>query len=143
MSGSRIEAELRRFVKLRAGKNCEYCLALGDYSFHPFSVDHIIPVSKGGTDDPDNLAYCCQFCNSSKYSKTSAPDPLTAILVPLYNPRTEAWERHFAWDKNLTYILGITPIGRATAHCLNMNRQEAVNLREALREFGVHPPMQK
>ena len=30
------------------------------------SVDHIIPKTKGGTDDYGNLAGCCHYCNSAK-----------------------------------------------------------------------------
>jgi hypothetical protein len=141
MPNSRLPADLRRVVKSRAGNLCEYCLALGSYSFHPFSIDHIVPVSKGGSDDPDNLAYACQFCNSSKYDKTTATDSLTGATVSLFNPRSDGWPQHFTWNEDFTIILGITPTGRATIACLNMNREEAVNLRAALRSFGVHPPV--
>ena len=33
------------------------------------TVDHIYPLSRGGTDDPSNLAFLCQSCNSAKGSK--------------------------------------------------------------------------
>ncbi|WP_412758748.1 HNH endonuclease [Metabacillus fastidiosus] len=29
-------------------------------------VDHVIPVSKGGTDNRNNLVTACQDCNSGK-----------------------------------------------------------------------------
>ncbi|MCB0521398.1 MAG: HNH endonuclease [Lewinellaceae bacterium] len=140
MPGNYVSAELRRLVKLRANNNCEYCKALGAYAFHPFHIEHILPLSKGGTHDDSNLANACQFCNGSKFDKTGAHDPLTGTLVLLYNPRTQFWEEHFIWSDDFTIVIGITPTGRATVNCLKMNREEATNLRAALRDFGVHPP---
>ncbi|MCC8113149.1 MAG: HNH endonuclease [Bacteroidales bacterium] len=32
----------------------------------PLSADHILPRSKGGGDEFDNIAFCCRSCNSSK-----------------------------------------------------------------------------
>jgi hypothetical protein len=120
MPSSQIPAELRRIVKLRANNNCEYFQALGNYSFHPFPVDHIIPTSKGGSDDYLNLANTCQFCNGSKFNRTEAIDPMTGETVLLFNPRTHQWKAHFLWSEDFTKIIGITPIGRATVACLKM-----------------------
>ncbi len=140
MPNRRLSSALQRLVKLRAGNLCEYCLANSKYSFHPFRIDHIIPASKGGSDDPDNLANTCDSCNGSKHNKTDALDPATGISVPLFHPRKDLWSNHFTWNDEFTIIVGITPTGRATVTCLKMNREEAVNLRAALREYGVHPP---
>lgn len=34
------------------------------------TIDHKIPVSKGGTNDKENLVLCCVHCNSQKGNKT-------------------------------------------------------------------------
>ena len=40
------------------------------FPFRNFTVDHIIPRSRGGTDHPDNLQLLCAACNSLKGSRT-------------------------------------------------------------------------
>jgi 5-methylcytosine-specific restriction endonuclease McrA len=42
---------------------CSYCFNLAD------TIDHIIPLSKNGTNFEDNLVPCCRYCNSSKSNK--------------------------------------------------------------------------
>jgi len=44
------------------------CVACG--TDERLQVDHIIPVSRGGTNDPDNLQMLCKSCNASKRDKT-------------------------------------------------------------------------
>lgn len=44
---------------------CAYCqLAMAT------EIDHIVPVTKGGTNDRDNLVPACRSCNASKNDKT-------------------------------------------------------------------------
>lgn len=61
-------------------------------NFHPilFPPLHIIPLSKGGTYDLDNLALSCQGCNNRKYNLTEAIDPIDGQFVPLYHPRQQS-----------------------------------------------------
>lgn len=35
-----------------------------------FVLDHVVPRSKGGSDDPSNLVASCWLCNSGKGNKT-------------------------------------------------------------------------
>ena len=37
-----------------------------EFPFRAFTVDHIVPQSRGGTDHPDNLQLLCSHCNSVK-----------------------------------------------------------------------------
>ena len=52
---------------LQEGK-CTGCEVL--FPFRNMTIDHIIPRSRGGTDDPDNLQLLCAACNSTKGSRT-------------------------------------------------------------------------
>lgn len=131
---------LKKQVFERARGCCEYCLSQVKYAPDPFSIEHIMPRSKGGSDDPDNLAWACMGCNGTKYNETSAIDPITMETVPLYNPRTQNWSDHFQWSSTLTHVFGRTAIGRATVEKLSLNREGLVNLREVLAAIGEHPP---
>lgn len=44
------------------------CLCCGEIK--PLAIDHIIPLSKGGTNTLDNLQPLCKSCNSKKRDKT-------------------------------------------------------------------------
>lgn len=46
--------------------SCSYCSATGV----KLTLDHIVPISRGGTNSPDNIALACGHCNSSKGNKT-------------------------------------------------------------------------
>jgi hypothetical protein len=52
--------KLRLRILARDGYTCSYC---GDVANE---VDHIIPLKRGGSDDPDNLVACCRTCNIKK-----------------------------------------------------------------------------
>lgn len=134
---------LRYLVQLRASNCCEYCRAQAAFSHDPFSEEHILPTSKGGEDILENLAWACLGCNFYKSSFTFAIDLVTAQLVPLFNPRIDAWENHFEWNENFTIMVGLTPIGRATIIRLRLNREGLVNLRGVLLQAGKHPPFAK
>ncbi|MBS1796905.1 MAG: HNH endonuclease [Acidobacteria bacterium] len=130
----------RKAVAERARHLCEYCFSQRKYSPDPFSVEHIRPSSKKGSDELENLALACQGCNGHKSDKTSALDPVSGRKTPLYNPRQDAWEKHFTWNPVFSEIIGLTAKGRATVELLRLNRPEIVNLRRLLRLYGEHPP---
>lgn len=54
-------------VKLKQqGNACHWCRAPLDKGYH---VDHVIPLAKGGTNGPENIACACSACNLSKGAK--------------------------------------------------------------------------
>lgn len=63
-------------------KTCDKCLIENQYD-----IDHIVPLSRGGTNWPDNLQILCRYCNRSKGSKLpedwNPPKPQSATEVTL------------------------------------------------------------
>jgi uncharacterized protein YihD (DUF1040 family) len=58
-------AHHKDFVFSRDEFKCVYC-----GSRENLTLDHVIPQSKDGSHDPENLATCCSSCNSSKGAKS-------------------------------------------------------------------------
>jgi hypothetical protein len=141
MPEPRLATRQRARVAERAKGCCEYCQSQERYSPDPFSVEHIVPLSKGGTNALDNLSFACQGCNNRKYTSIEAFDPISQTTVPLYHPRQHIWAEHFVWSDDGTLILGLTPVGRAAVEKLQLNRMGLVNLRRVLVEAGEHPPV--
>ncbi len=56
---------LRQAIFDRDGRACRYCGATD----RPLSIDHVVPLIRGGGYEPENLVVACQNCNSRKGSK--------------------------------------------------------------------------
>lgn len=140
MKKRKIPQHLHHLVSERAQFCCEYCACQEAYSPDPFSTEHIIPEILGGSTTEENLARACQGCNNFKYIKTTAIDPITTQKVPLFHPRKDTWNEHFAWSNDLTELVGLTPVGRATIIEMRLNRENVVNLRRVLILAERHPP---
>ena len=74
----------RRAVFVRDDYRCQYCGSGAD------SIDHVIPRSRGGLDDWDNLAAACRTCNSTKRNRTPAEAGMR-LLRPCRAPRSSEW----------------------------------------------------
>ncbi len=132
-----MDASTRELVRRRAGDRCEYCHMPQDATpFIPFHLEHIIAKQHLDLvrDELGNLAYACDRCNAFKGPSLSSIDPNTGDKVEVFNPRTDEWSDHFEIAGGR--ILGLTPIGRATARLLNMNDSRRVELRLRWLEEG-------
>lgn len=116
-------ATLRGRVETRARHRCEYCRAPQRVSGYRFHIDHVIPTSRGGSDDAGNRALACGPCNLAKSDRVNGRDPRTRATVPLFNPRRQDWPVHFRWSGNLWRLIGRTPTGRATVVGLDLNNE--------------------
>ena len=105
-------------------------------------IEHIIPRSKGGTDDEMNLWLSCPLCNRYKSDRTLARDPQTGQEMPLFDPRRQAWVDHFVWSTDGLRVFGVTPTGRATVAVLHLSDDaDALLVRSYWVLAGWHPPI--
>lgn len=140
MTAARISAEIQSVVVQRANFRCEYCCLDEWLSGIPCEIDHIVPVSAGGTTTLDNLALACSHCNRHKATRVQALDPVTGLTVALFHPRRDSWARHFAWSESGVHIVGVSEIGRATVAALLLNHPRVVSAREHWVTIGRQPP---
>lgn len=130
-----MDAEVRDFVRQRAGNRCEYCLLPEESDEWPFHVEHVIARQHGGNEDLENLCWSCSRCNLYKGPNIASLDSDTRELAGLYDPRKLSWKDHFTMRD--AHILGLSPVGRATVRLLRMNDVRRLDLRRDLIRRGI------
>ena len=127
------------FVAERASHRCEYCRAPESVFNSRFEVEHIWPQAHGGTDSYANLALACRACNGFKLAFTEGVDSETGERAPLFHPRQDRWEEHFAFDPATRRIRGRTPTGRVTVTRLHLNEDYQVEARARWATLDLFP----
>lgn len=141
MTRKYIPIEVRARVRQEAQNRCGYCLVRQEFIYDLLQIEHIIPRSKGGTDDEWNLWLACNRCNGHKSDKISATDYETGEKISLFNPRTQNWWEHFRWSQDGLRIVGLTPTGRATVTALHLDSDPiTIAVRANWIRVGWHPP---
>jgi 5-methylcytosine-specific restriction endonuclease McrA len=104
----------RRGVLVRDGYTCIYCKAQPGTPMKgkvlnksDFTVDHIIPKSKGGKDQWGNTACACYHCNHRKGDRLpheagmklgwEPKTPRTSYLVIAVGSGVDAWKRYIEY----------------------------------------------
>ena len=116
-----VTAKQREKARQRAQFACEYCGVSESDTGRQLTIDHFQPTSKGGSDNLDNLVYCCIGCNQHKgaYWPTSPNQPL------LWNPRRESRSQHIYQLDDGTWR-SVTTMGSFTLRRLQLNRPALV-----------------
>ena len=140
MPREKVPEKIKKTVHKRAKGCCEYCQSSDQWATHRFYIEHILPLSKGGTNELSNLALGCPGCNNHKYNKLWGIDPSTKEKATLFHPRKQKWVEHFTWDDSFTKIVGLTATGRVTVVALKLNRPRLMTRRKAFLAMGFHPP---
>jgi len=77
-------------VQFRDGNRCQYTGRIIEPS--EGSVDHVVPLSRGGTDTWDNVVWSAKDINSTKGNKLNSEAGLRLIQSPRPPREVEAWE---------------------------------------------------
>src|SRR5258708_6904879 len=73
---------MREHIWIRDRKKCRYCQKSLP-TMRGIHIDHVAPLSKGGSNDEDNLVLTCSRCNLKKGGRT----PAQARMSNPYGPR--------------------------------------------------------
>ena len=134
---ARVPAALRRLVRQRANRRCEYCLFHEEDTLFPHQVDHVVAQKHRGQTHEENLVWACFACNKFKGSDLSSIDFETGRLVRLFNPRKDQWSDHFRLEG--ARIVPVTAKGRVTEYLLQFNLPKFVQARQLLILAGRYP----
>jgi 5-methylcytosine-specific restriction endonuclease McrA len=132
-----MDTATRRLVRERAGERCEYCRLPQKHSELLHHIEHAIARQHGGLDEASNLALACHRCNLHKGPNLTGIDPVTGEVAPLFNPRHDRWEDHFAFRG--AHIDGLSTSGRATVRVLSLNDVRRLELRRELLALNELP----
>lgn len=87
--------DVKRQVEAESHGRCAHCGAPISYAAGTFTVEHVIPLHKGGSNDPDNLVGLCEACNKDKSDDVVLPGEYYPYLS---KDRMRRVSRHFdAW----------------------------------------------
>jgi hypothetical protein len=126
-------------VAQRANHRCEYCMAPEVVFNFPFEVEHIVPLSRQGSDDDSNLALACRSCNLRKGNRISGLPPRSNIETRFFHPRKDRWNEHFQINVEFGKVVGITLIGEVTVEYLGMNSSTQVAVRKLWIRLNLFP----
>lgn len=140
MAAQRIPDQLYHLVARDAQLQCGYCRCPQRVLPYRLEIEHLLPVSLGGSNDRQNLWLSCHRCNKLRSNLLTFTDPLTGDVGSLFHPRNDNWLDHFAWEENGLLIVGLTACGRATSAALKLNDEYHLSARAVWISARAYPP---
>ena len=125
-----ITALLRRTVRTLYAFACGYCGVTEAKVGSTPTIDHFQPKEAGGTDDLDNLVYCCHACNLHKSAAWNLQTP------PVLHPLRTDLSLHLRLLPDDT-LEGLTPEGNRHIDTLHLNRQPMIERRKRNRIYAL------
>lgn len=104
--GRGISPQLRTEILERNGYTCQMCgsTANDPDTFNPnrkltLHIDHIKPVSQGGTDDRDNLRVLCSACNEGRSNLQTPSESTKNLLARIRRADRRTQRQIYDWLK--------------------------------------------
>jgi len=126
------EQESRAAIRQRFSERCGYCGVHESESGAELEMDHFQPRSAGGSDDLDNLVYCCPTCNRLKgdfWPTSDGPMPVRRLL----HPRDDNLALHLREEVDCS-LTAVSATGAFHLNRLRLNRPPLLALRRARQE---------
>jgi len=101
-------------IAQQASHRCEYCKAPEVIFNFPFEVDHIVPLSRQGSNDEANLALACRSCNLQKGNRISEISSGSNTEVRFFHPRADG---EVVRRQSASNSQRITAVLSAPTHC--------------------------
>lgn len=122
---------LSRWV--RQCRSCAYCPSLAT------TVDHVIPLVRGGTNHEGNLVPCCKQCNSSKAARLVSEwrhgrQPARTVMTPSWAMKPKVVKPR-RWAEQ-------APMFGVCAHCANLHERRSLYCSEQCRYRANYVPRQ-
>ena len=124
-----MDASQRERTRQRYAYSCGYCGVHESDVGATLTVDHHHPTAHGGTDDDENLVYCCPRCNEHKgayWHKVQIPH------IRLLHPLEDDLTLHLREQQN-SELIGETPEGTFYIQRLRLNRLQLIEHRRRKR----------
>ncbi len=135
--------KIRFEVFKRDSFTCQYCGAKAPDVV--LEVDHIVPVSEGGTDELLNLVTACKACNAGKSDRKLSDNSILEkqrAQLEEFQERIEQIEMMLLWHKELTqlddYILEqVADFWAQLVSPYRLNNAGRESLKKLLWKFGI------
>lgn len=98
---SQFDKDKRNSIFEKYGGRCAYCGEVLDHN--DFTIDHIYPLTKGGSNKGKNLVACCFACNRAK--SDSELEQFRDLLMALSAKKEED---RLGWEKVICEKFGIS-----------------------------------
>jgi hypothetical protein len=130
MSYRRYHEEIRRIYNYQ----CGYCTVHETNVGGELEIDHFQPIIHGGTDDIENLVYCCPVCN--RYKRDFWPSEADLNLGRrILHPKRDELSMHIREEID-GRLVALTEMGRFHIEKLRLNRPALIALRLQRREIS-------